>query len=467
MDSPEKESKGAETPSKASATAAQSSTPPKEAPKVSTEAVAALDGSQQSPAGKTSTVGKLLDSLAGDYKKSLLKYIASFGDGTNKFGSNPPCRSYRSLVLFSDFDDIEQKLKQCSCQADITIITKDNIVFKQALRDLMGMCKSAITRLESTIKSALTKNLSQEKQAAAEKPAKKKKLTADAQRASLVDFAHAECQDIKSVNLQEDGDPVTNDFDISVPLIFRLHPTWLQEAGKVVVECVQTFQGKFESDPRGSAGYAVYRVPPYHVSLGGVPRYRIIAYRVPRSGTSIYRVTAVSALHYDVPRYRINSSQRNQQECNFGWLAAWLIAYRFVRRCQYRAPRSKESPIPRTAFPGMSLPRTALIRYTVYRVPHQRWATADSLGDTARTDPGRAQRKCPAEVATPLEALAAKIHPSMLSKVSAPSLEQELVSSTFAVAKSRVTCCSETAHLATLRVSCTGVASPSLLQNSF
>ena len=68
---------------------------------------------------------------------------------------------------------------------------------------------------------------------------------------------------------------------------------------------------------RGSAAYAVYRVPRYRVSLRGVPRYRVLeafAYRVPRSGTSIYRITTSWALR--VPCYRVEMKQWNQQERN-------------------------------------------------------------------------------------------------------------------------------------------------------
>jgi len=108
--------------------------------------------------------------------------------------------------------------------------------------------------------------------------------------------------------------------------------------------------------------------------------------------------TAFQAL--DVPRYRVHRlggavlagwppcHLAGLARCLAAWQADWLpfCTYRVPRSGEvplYRVPRFKESPLPRTAFLGLPLPRTALTRFTAYRVPHQRGrTTAEPLGNS-------------------------------------------------------------------------------------
>lgn len=214
----------------------------------------AAQGAKSPSLGKASTVAELVLCRKGDHRKALLKYIASFGDGAANFGNNPPCRSYRSLILLTDYGEIPGKLKKCHSAAEIAAVSKQYTIFKQALRDLVGMCKAAIARLDNSAKTALSAS-SNKKRAAldakATPPLKKMKrdpASSPTPGASLFEFAHVECKPIPSIRLGEDCAPASLAI-FSEPVIFRVRPQGeLTKPGSHIANCADAFASRFQQD---------------------------------------------------------------------------------------------------------------------------------------------------------------------------------------------------------------------------
>ena len=108
------------------------------------------------PSEAPSTVNNYI-SIAGGVEKALRKFIASFSDGGEKseLGSQPPCRSYRSLKCLQEFKEVERKLKGARSKEEIVGINNSFKPFKAALADLMTMSKAANNRCEKAIGDAI------------------------------------------------------------------------------------------------------------------------------------------------------------------------------------------------------------------------------------------------------------------------------------------------------------------------
>ena len=194
---------------------------------------------------------------AGSCKQALAKFIAGFNDPETSsasvlgasLGSSPPCRSYRSLVLLSQFEEIEKDLQTCLSVQDIAAVGKRHQVFKSALRDLLSMCKAATTRLTNAVKSALKEIVDNKSKATAVgNDNKRRKKGTAATAVSLIEFAHSECDDIPSIVLDANAKPATVP-DLLAPVIFRLSPDYApaKEGGPFHASAV-AFGKKFQKD---------------------------------------------------------------------------------------------------------------------------------------------------------------------------------------------------------------------------
>ena len=83
--------------------------------------------------------------------------------------------------------------------------------------------------------------------------------------------------------------------------------------------------------------------------------------------------------------------------------------------------------------------------------------------DPARADPGRAQRKLPAEATHAMAALIESIQPNALKAASLDKMKIEVTPATFAVAKQRVTSSAEPGHLSSLRIGYKGTRQVTLI----
>ena len=221
----------AESPQKKKGDAEEAASPPPAA-YLSSEAMQQHDaqggdtGQKRTPAGSSSTVVGKLVQAEGNPRKALRKYIASFGDGSATFGNSAPCRSYRALTLLSDFDETRENLKKCKNMAEIQAEQKRWTLFKNALRDLMGMCKAAVTRLNSSAKSARNSSENQKRaaqDAAQAPPSKKAKKVTNSKPTSLFQWIPAEVKGITSMRLDTESKP-ESEVNFLQPMIFRMHP---------------------------------------------------------------------------------------------------------------------------------------------------------------------------------------------------------------------------------------------------
>ena len=113
---------------------------------------------------KTVVGATVLAVYGGDHRKALKRYIASFAQASSggirmmdslEVGSEPPCRSYQSLILLSDLNDIEHKLKLAKAPADIKHVTQSYQVFKNAHKDLLTMSNNAAKWLTAAMNDAM------------------------------------------------------------------------------------------------------------------------------------------------------------------------------------------------------------------------------------------------------------------------------------------------------------------------
>jgi hypothetical protein len=107
---------------------------------------------------RASTVGVFLKSASGDRLKAMRKYIAGFQSATPELGHAPPCRSYRSLVCFEEFDEYTCRIEKAQSREDLAAVQLSMKAFKGALTDLITVCKSSATRVNSTVESVKKKN---------------------------------------------------------------------------------------------------------------------------------------------------------------------------------------------------------------------------------------------------------------------------------------------------------------------
>ena len=89
-----------------------------------------------------------------DPVKAMSRYIAGFAQGVvqDQLGTQPPCRSYRHLMCFFEFDKVITELKAARANAQIQQINNHYKVFKAAFTDLVAMANAAAVRLAMKIK---------------------------------------------------------------------------------------------------------------------------------------------------------------------------------------------------------------------------------------------------------------------------------------------------------------------------
>ena len=118
------------------------------------------DAAGAADAGAAASTVKLFVKQNGGSVKAFKKYIAPFSDPSalRELGSQPPCRSYRSLRCLSEWDEIAHALGQVQSKQEISAIHAANKPFKAAYIDLLTMARAAGARAKQAIEKALAHN---------------------------------------------------------------------------------------------------------------------------------------------------------------------------------------------------------------------------------------------------------------------------------------------------------------------
>ena len=93
----------------------------------------------------------------GSASAALKRYIASFGASgkPTELGSQPPCRSYRSLRVLDELvQEEEAALRAATTKEELAACCRVNKVSKAAYNDLLTMARGAATRFVDAVKSA-------------------------------------------------------------------------------------------------------------------------------------------------------------------------------------------------------------------------------------------------------------------------------------------------------------------------
>ena len=106
-------------------------------------------------------------------RRALAKFIASFREGT---GVSPPTRSWRNLLVLSDFSPYIEKIKKSQKEIDIANVKTEMKVFKNALNDLISLSKSAVQSLDKAVTTQLNKK--RMKDSGSKSPAQKQQQVA-------------------------------------------------------------------------------------------------------------------------------------------------------------------------------------------------------------------------------------------------------------------------------------------------
>jgi hypothetical protein len=188
------------------------------------------------------TVEKFIQRHGGS-TKALKKYIASFSgpEISKELGSQPPCRSYRTLRCLSEWEDVEAKLADAKTKEEITAIHAASKPFKQAYSDLMNMAKAACNRATHAIKKALentekSKKHSLDAKASASTQAAKKRRAAAAASApqSVFSLKHTIGTSIPVVSVSKEL-TLAGEVDITKPVILRFDARVVNE-GRIKAE---------------------------------------------------------------------------------------------------------------------------------------------------------------------------------------------------------------------------------------
>ena len=206
-----------------------------------------------------STVHKFVKQSDGDAKKALRRYIAQFSDATAQkvLGNAPPCRSYQSLILFTEFEAYLDKFQQIEKKDDILQIQQSMKAFKTAYSDLISMAKAANKRLATAIETVIKEK---EKAKVGETQPKGKgkgakgrgrgaKKTSEPAAPSFVEQPNSVASDIPSVVVKSDG-LLGSDFEVGCPTILRLDACHTSSADMVAVKNMLVhLEAKFKNDP--------------------------------------------------------------------------------------------------------------------------------------------------------------------------------------------------------------------------
>ena len=180
---------------------------------------------------------------SGSYKRALIQYIASFKVdpvtganlsaplGANNEGTVPPCRNYQNLILIDEFKEYIPKYDFAASKEDLANLSKEYATFKEAVTDLISMCKSAVTRLQNKVKAA---HSAKAKAQAGKATAKRRAGAAQAEsagkkrqvvgKAPLDEFAHQVVEPLPNYALNSKGE-MDVEMDATKPGIVRVDPT--------------------------------------------------------------------------------------------------------------------------------------------------------------------------------------------------------------------------------------------------
>ncbi|CAK0826858.1 unnamed protein product, partial [Prorocentrum cordatum] len=223
------------------------------------------DHDQARGGDEASTVAQFYMQTGGDASRALKRYIASFSSSSAKpeLGSAPPCRSYRSLIVVSEFDQYTAKIEQAESKEALVAISTSMKPFKAAYVDLLAMAKAAVTRLKNAIDDAkkdTQKDKASDAQVAAAGGRKRgrPKKQAKPEATLMVDNWAQACDSMKSVAA---GDQITPE-DMKLPLIVRIGVG--PEIQKFVPEDdLSKFELKFKTDPsRDEPGRCQKKIKP-------------------------------------------------------------------------------------------------------------------------------------------------------------------------------------------------------------
>ena len=260
MSAPEDVGKNPEAP----AAEATPGSEPKQEP--NSEANAQGSGDDKKIPAAPSTVRNYVRNQDGDPQKALRKYIASFSsDEKKELGNAAPCRSYQSLIVFSEFADKTAEIEAAQTKDDIVKVQTGMKVFKSAYQDLLSMAKAAKNRLESAVADARKQLLKKQSDDAGAKTTSKRgrpKKAAQAEKVKTVaENPEGFAKDIESVVMNVTG-KLASELNLSLPCIVRVPPEKMKELSELQSTTIATLEAKFKNSPsRTEAGRSQKGVP--------------------------------------------------------------------------------------------------------------------------------------------------------------------------------------------------------------
>ena len=212
----------------------------------------------------TSTVRK-----SGSAVDALRKYIAGFTDSTKKgqtgklqLGSQAPCRSYRSLLVLTEFNELEARLHSCRSKDDIANAHQFYKTFKAAYMELMSMGRAAASRLTAAVDRQQEVKKGLQKVSAASSKAKKVVGNNVQKQSVLLDAFGSFGEEVESI-VYTAGTLVTDLAKLATPLIIRVD-CQSEEFGpdSMVASFCIVFGNRFlKSEERADPGRAQKKIP--------------------------------------------------------------------------------------------------------------------------------------------------------------------------------------------------------------
>ena len=203
---------------------------------------------------KKSTLDEYVRS-AGDQKKALRKYIASYAnEEVRPLGQAPPCRSYKALLCFVEFEDKVILIEAAQTKEEIATIQNEMKTFKAAYSDLLSMARAAKGRLENAMNDA-TKEIAKQQQLASGQEGlatgrgrgRPRKHPAVAPASVLIEQPSVVAIDIPSV-VVSNGGKLASEIPVAKPTILRLHTDVMGQFDGIR-NIIVALGAKFKNDP--------------------------------------------------------------------------------------------------------------------------------------------------------------------------------------------------------------------------
>lgn len=237
---------------------------------VAVEAAEKKDGEDAGAGNELKGVGarSVASSVQNLVKKSggavaaMKKYIASFSGESQdcKLGSGPPCRSYRNLLVLSEYDELEKRLVAAKSKDDLATALAFYKPFKAAYSELITMAKGAATRLTVSVEK-MTEVAAEETASVARSQGRRKKDKAGAQaKHSIWEAFGTFGKEVPSHVLTDASKPAPA--TLVSPIIVRLDPksAELGAEGAIPKMC-DVFADRFaKSEQRAEPGRAQRKV---------------------------------------------------------------------------------------------------------------------------------------------------------------------------------------------------------------